>query len=175
MFDNTVEDYKKAIKEKYDQEKYRNNSDSLLNPSRAKLRDLCIELISCNTNPDDLKVFASFLNFEFNPTLRHKLNTETDKFRPIENFFRGKSNPANIKTLNMAAILIDFQPRPYLKFSKTNFIAKSYDYNEEFIPTVPTTNKKKNKNLRFLLIFSIGTLAIKYSFRLTSFKYKFRK
>ncbi len=118
MRKNTLEDYKTAIKAKYEIEKQGVRSSFLVNPSRAKLRKLCFELFKENTNKEDLIVFSAFLGFEFSTTHSNKLKDLTDKFRPIETFFKGETDLVDIEAMNMAAILVDFMPRPYLRFSK---------------------------------------------------------
>ena len=61
MKNNTLEDFKKAIKEKYEEEKAGNNAHFLLQLSRAKLRDLCFELFKENSNQADLNCFRAFM------------------------------------------------------------------------------------------------------------------
>ncbi|WP_264564715.1 hypothetical protein [Flavobacterium sp. N3904] len=119
MEKNTLEDYKKAIKAKYEIEKRGVNSSVLMNPSRARLRSLCLEIFKSNRDQNDLNVFSSFFRFDFNPTNSGKLRVQTDKFRPIETFFKGETNLADVEAVNLAAILVDFQPRPFLKYSKS--------------------------------------------------------
>jgi hypothetical protein len=118
MVKNTLEDYKVGVKLKYEIEKMGNHSSFLLNPSRAKLRKLCGELFKNNTNIDDLKSFSAFFQFDFVLNCSNKLKDQTDKFRPIETFFKGETDLTDIEAVNIAAILVDFNPRPYLKFSK---------------------------------------------------------
>lgn len=130
MKKNTLEDYKKAIKEKYEIEKSGSYSSLLLNPSRAKLRNLCFELFKDNPSKDDLMSFSSFFGFEFTVTNSNILKGLTDKFRPIETFFKGETDLMDIEGVNIAAILVDFKPRPYLKFSKKEeFINKPLSEN----------------------------------------------
>lgn len=118
MVKNTLEDYKVGVKLKYELEKMGNHSSLLLNPSRAKLRKLCGELFKNNTSTDDLKSFSAFFQFDFVLNCSNKLKDQTDKFRPIETFFKGETDLTDIEAVNIAAILVDFNPRPYLKFSK---------------------------------------------------------
>jgi len=118
MVKNTLEDYKVGVKLKYELEKMGNHSSLLLNPSRAKLRKLCGELFKNNTKTDDLKSFSAFFQFDFVLNCSNKLKDQTDKFRPIETFFKGETDLTDIEAVNIAAILVDFNPRPYLKFSK---------------------------------------------------------
>lgn len=119
MKTTALEAYKRAIKAKYEVEKNGIYSSFFIGPSRAKLRDLCWEVFKENTNQDDLKSFGFFLKFEFSSANRDKLLGEKDKFRPIEKFFKGESDLTDLEAVNMAAILVDFQPRPFLKYSRS--------------------------------------------------------
>lgn len=190
MMKNTLEDYKKAVKAKYEEEKTGAHSDSLLNPSRAKLRNLCFELFKDNSNSDDLKVFQSFFKFEFSLGCGKKIKDETDKFRPIETFFKGETDPADIETINLAAILVDFEPRPFLKFSKSSFDEIDRNEIEETIEdsklpvvensptskvsqnlTIPQTNRPLHRTVLILLIL-LGTLGVGYSIKAILFPKK---
>lgn len=117
---DTIQEYKRAIKGKFNEEKENEYSSFLLVPSRAQLRKLCIERFKNNTNVDDLKSFELFFGFEFNYGNKNKLQSATDKFRPIENFFKNESDLSEIESINMAAILVDLKSRPYNRFSKLN-------------------------------------------------------
>lgn len=131
MKKNTLEDYKNAIKAQYEIEKLGDNSSLLLNPSRAKLRNLCFELFKDNPSKDDLMSFSSFFGVEFSATHFITLKGLTDKFRPIETFLKGETDLMDIEGVNIAAILVGFKPRPYLKFSKTErLIEKQLDDTE---------------------------------------------
>lgn len=132
MMKNTLEDYKRAIQLKYEIEKNGIHSGLLLNPSRAKLRKLCAELFKNNSNADDLKSFAAFFHFDFNPNNSNKLKEQTDKFRPIETFFKGETDLTDIEGVNIAAIVVNFKPRPYLKFSKLGASEKEVNNNNDF-------------------------------------------
>ncbi|MFW0738153.1 hypothetical protein [Flavobacterium sp. T12S277] len=117
MPNNTFEDYKKAVKKKYEIEKNGEHFVYLNSPTRAKLRNLCWELFQQqNRNQDDLNVFSSLLGLAFDVNKKNKFEEQIDKFRPIENFFKGESDPANVDAVNMAAILVDFKARPFNKF-----------------------------------------------------------
>ncbi|MBC5842543.1 hypothetical protein H8R23_14095 [Flavobacterium sp. F-380] len=118
MVSNNLDEYRRAIKSKYDLEKEGTNSSYLLLTSRAKLRNLCFELFKDISNQDDLKSFEIFCGFDFNPSVGNKLKGVTDKFRPIETFFKGETVLTDIEALNMAAILVGFDLRPFTKFCK---------------------------------------------------------
>ena len=124
MVKNTLEDYKAAVKLKYESEKIGTHSSFLLNPSRAKLRKLCGELFKNNANADDSKSFSAFFQFDYVLNCSNKLKDQTDKFRPIETFFKGETDLTDIEAVNIAAILVDFNPRPYLKFSRLEALKK---------------------------------------------------
>ncbi|WP_366183609.1 hypothetical protein [Flavobacterium ovatum] len=145
MKKNTLEDYKKAIKVQYELEKYGNYSTFLFNPSRAKLRNLCFELFKDNSKKDDLMSFASFCGFEFSPTSFNKLKDLTDKFRPIETFLKGETDLVDMEAVNITAILVGFEPRPYLKFSKAeNHLRSENQIESDGLVNNEIKNQEKN-------------------------------
>ncbi|KAF2517199.1 hypothetical protein [Flavobacterium foetidum] len=113
---NTLEEYKKAIKTKYELEKEGEYFDFLYSPSRGKLRDLCWLIFENNPSRDDLNIFRNLFCLDFDYTQKNKFKEQKDKFRPIETFFKGETDPSNIDAINLAAVLVDFQPRPFKKF-----------------------------------------------------------
>lgn len=122
MKNNTLESYKEAIREKYETEKMGEKSYFLLQPSRAKLRDLCFEIFKENSNATDANCFKAFLGFEFSSESINKLKILTDKFRPLETFLKGETDLTDLSSVDMTAILINFEPRPYLKFCKSGVL-----------------------------------------------------
>ncbi|WP_298395213.1 hypothetical protein [Flavobacterium sp.] len=135
---DALEAYKKAIRVKFEEEKIKEYSSFLLVPSRAKLRQLCIERFKNNDSSDDLKSFEIFFGFPFESGNKNKLQAATDRFRPIENFLKGESDLADIEGINMSAILLNFEPRPFKKFAKLN--------SDDFVEDVKGTNVAKNKS-----------------------------
>ncbi|MFC4392877.1 hypothetical protein [Flavobacterium quisquiliarum] len=115
---NTLEEYKKAIKIKYELEREGEYFDYLQSPSRGKLRDLCWLIYENNPTQDDLNVFKNLLCLDFDHTKKNKFKEQKDKFRPIETFFKGETDPSNIDAINLAAVIVDFQPRPFKKFNE---------------------------------------------------------
>ncbi|MBS7254672.1 hypothetical protein [Flavobacterium branchiicola] len=116
MQNNTLQQYKKAIQAKYDIEKNGKYFDYLYKPSRGKLRDLCWLIFENTPTQNDLNVFKNLLELDFDHSKKNKFKEKKDKFRPIETFFKGETDPSNIDAINMAAILVDFEPRPFKKF-----------------------------------------------------------
>ena len=137
---DALEEYKKAIRLKFEEEKGKDYSSFLIVPSRAKLRQLCIERLKHNNSIDDLKSFEIFFSFQFESSSKNKLQAAIDKFRPIETFLKGETDLADIEGINMAAILVDFQPRPFKKFAKLN----SNDLDEEVKETNVVEGKSSN-------------------------------
>ncbi|MFB9076604.1 hypothetical protein ACFFLS_25335 [Flavobacterium procerum] len=122
MKNNTLKKYKKAIINKYETEKEGKYFDYLYKPSRGKLRDLCWLIFENNPTQEDLNVFRNFLSLDFDHTKKNKFKEKKDKFRPIETFFKGETDLTNIDAINMAAIMVDFHPRPFKKFYENSKI-----------------------------------------------------
>ena len=118
MNNNTLKQYKKAIRAKYEIEKEGKYFDYLYSPSRGKLRDFCWMIFENNPTQDDLNVFRNLFSLDFDPTKKKKFKEQKDKFRPIETFFKGDTDPTNIDAINLAAVMVDFQPRPFKKFNE---------------------------------------------------------
>lgn len=142
----TIEDYKTAIQKKYEKEIV---ADKFPNPSQANLRDLCWEIYEKNQNPDDISVFKSFFGFEFDLTKRNQFKTQTDRFRPIGNFYKRKTDLADKNAANLAAVLVDFQPRPFRKFRERGVIDYEMQSNPENSPPPQPFITKEEVNFEF--------------------------
>lgn len=131
---DTLEEYKKAIRLKFELEKAKEYSSFLIVPSRAKLRQLCIERFKNNKSTDDLKSFEIFFGFEFELGNKNRLQVATDKFRPIETFLKGDTDLTDIEGINVAAILVNYNPRPFNKFAKlgSNEITEGESFSTEY-------------------------------------------
>ncbi len=115
----TFEDYKKAIKAKYEEEIEGEYSNNLSSPTPANLRKLCIKRFKSNNSKDDLLAFESFFDFPFDKDKKNLFgDDEMNKLEAVKRFFLGKTeNPAE-DTIQLAAILVDFRPRPFREFRK---------------------------------------------------------
>lgn len=115
----TFEDYKKAIKAKYEEEKNGEYSNNLNSPTSANLRNLCVKRFDANSNKDDLITFKSFFDFPFDKDKKNQFgDDELNKLEAVKRFFLGKTeNPAE-DTIQLAAILVDLRPRPFKEFQK---------------------------------------------------------
>ncbi|KAF2342934.1 hypothetical protein [Flavobacterium tistrianum] len=119
MSNITFEDYKKAIKAKYEEEKNGEYSNNLNSPTAANLRNLCIKRFSANSKKEDLIMFESFFEFPFDKNKKNLFGEdELNKLESVKRFLIGKTeNPAE-DTIQLAAILVDLQPRPFNEYRK---------------------------------------------------------
>lgn len=107
----TFKDYIEGIKAKYEEEKTKSYSGYLAKPSPAQLKNLCDILKKKNTSKKDQEIISSFYN---------TVGFDIDKFKPIGNFFSGKTQSPSHDILDMMALLVDFEPRPLGKFLERN-------------------------------------------------------
>lgn len=114
----TIEDYKNAIKKKYEAEKSGEYSNHFNRPSNVNLKNLCIKRYNSisNKNDVDLDIFFSFFGFGFDPTRRNLFNDCLDKFKNVRSFLTGKTISPKDETIHFSAVLVDFHPRPLNKF-----------------------------------------------------------
>lgn len=125
MHNITPEDrYKEAVRSKFEKERIGGYSNYLSNPSQANLRDLCWKIFKIDPTASDLKVYFDFFKFEFDQTNENTEITYTNKFKKVGAFLRGDKKPAKIDTVNFAAILVDFEPRPYNNFNNKKVVVQ---------------------------------------------------
>ncbi|MTH15657.1 hypothetical protein [Flavobacterium sp. LC2016-01] len=119
MSNFTIEDYRKAIKAKYEEEIEGEYSNNLSSPTTANLRNLCIKRFESNNSKDDLSAFEYFFNFPFDKDKKNLFGEEElNKLEAVKRFFQGKTEKPAEDTIQLAAILVDLQPRPFNKFKK---------------------------------------------------------
>ncbi|MBW1655244.1 hypothetical protein [Flavobacterium quisquiliarum] len=119
MSNYTFEDYKNAIKAKYEVEIDGEYSTNLSSPTPANLKKLCIKRFQSNNNKDDLNAFESFFDFPFDKDKKNLFgDDEMNKLQAVKRFLLGKTEKPAEDTIQLAAILVDLQPRPFNKFRK---------------------------------------------------------
>lgn len=170
-----LEAYKKSIKEQYEVEKQGKYSSFLISPSRAKLRQLCEERLKESDEKEDKVSFHFVFGFEYEAGNRYKLQSQTDKFRPIETFFKGETDLADFETINIAALLVNFKPRPFkvfiLKYSgiepfneETSFDEDSTEKpDNEIQPQKPNEKKNWKKKAGIGLLALAGVFSVGYT------------
>lgn len=149
MKNNTLDDYKKAIRVKYDEIINLNPDGYLQNPSRGNLRSKSLVLLD-NINADDLIVYRRFFDLKNDADARKEIEKfDIDKFRPLQSFLLGKNeNPSDIK-LEMLAILVELESRPFKKFmmggiTKSNIHQEAKQSEEK---TEDAVNSEENKEV----------------------------
>lgn len=121
MNKNTIEEYIKGVKTKYDAAKTGEFSGFLLNPSPAELKNLCLVLVDKGINKLDQEILDMFFDINDKSGKRKQIeHFEVDKLKPISNFLKGKTATTRIVNLDVIAVLVDFNPRPYRKFIAGN-------------------------------------------------------
>ncbi|MBA5792769.1 hypothetical protein H1R17_01865 [Flavobacterium sp. xlx-214] len=110
------ESYKKALKEYYEVEKEGEKSHYLIMPTPALLRDLFVQRIEETNNEVDAIIFERFFGFPYEKNNAHKIKGIIDKFRPLVNFLKDKSDLSEIKRLDALAVVLNYPNRPFKKF-----------------------------------------------------------
>lgn len=117
MNNNTLDRYKKAVKTQYEVAKSGSFSGFLQKPSPAELKNLCLLLFDKGISKQDQDILDVFFELDDKSSKRKQIeNANVDKLKPIGNFLRGKTENTRTVSLDLMAVLVDFQPRPYRKF-----------------------------------------------------------
>ncbi|TDW48745.1 hypothetical protein EV144_103262 [Flavobacterium sp. 270] len=116
----TIEDYKTAIRAKYEVAIKEDVSGILSDPTPAQLRDFYLRIFERGVSTIDEEIMKIFLEANENFSLKKTIeNCKIGKFKPIISFLEG-GNTDNKSRIEMAAILVDFELRPYKKFQVNN-------------------------------------------------------
>ena len=130
MPNNTEDEYKEAVKKEYEKVKNAQYSSYLSAPTRVKLSKLCWEIFEGKKmHQNDLNIFNALLGIPFDINNKKGFRNQKDKFRPIETFFKGETNPLEMDKVDLAAVLVDYQPRPFSRF-RTSDLSLDYKKND---------------------------------------------
>ncbi|MEA9415885.1 hypothetical protein [Flavobacterium sp. PL02] len=122
----TFEEYKNAIKAKYQTYKLEEPTGILLNLSPAQLRNLCLITFDKSLSVNDENTFRVFLNTKEGEDLRRAIERfEIARFRPVISFLTGEKESDNPARIELAAILVDFEKRPYNKFLREELVVNT--------------------------------------------------
>ncbi|UPT71056.1 MAG: hypothetical protein M0D53_01165 [Flavobacterium sp. JAD_PAG50586_2] len=113
----TFKAYKEAILKQYLVAQKSDASGILSTPTPAQLRDFCI--LKCNNGLSlaDKEVMMAFFGTKNDETLKRSIeHCNIDKFRPVISFLKGEKETENQTRVGLAAIIVDFKPRPYTVF-----------------------------------------------------------
>ncbi len=136
----------------------------LENPSPANLRDYASNRFYQGLKAEDLVIFEEF----FNPQNKYEelgkaiKQMDLGRLKSVQNFLNGSVNSPDELIVKLCAILIDFQPRPYIEWkkSKNNYI------NRDSIDDLPEpVNIKKSEPAKKIslvrnLNFSVAGVAL---------------
>lgn len=162
----TIIDYKTAIRTQYKAAIERDVSGILSDPTPAQLRDFYLRLFEKGLSEIDEEILKLFLEAKENYSLKRAIeNCNIGKLKPIINFLEG-GNTENRARIEMAAILVDFEFRPFGKFKKEfseeelKLISELRDTNFTDLPDEETKDKDvkeeepKNEIIEILTVVS---------------------
>lgn len=116
----TFNEYKRAIRSQYEKKKIEDVTGILMNPSPAQLRNLCLMLFDKSLSSNDEKIMRLFFNVNEEESLRKAIEKcEISSFKPIQSFLKREKDSDNMTRIELAAILVDYNPRPYRKYMQT--------------------------------------------------------
>jgi len=121
-------DYKNLVFRDYQQKKLRNViSLDLIKPTPASIKSACKAACELRFNRKDENCLTLFFGKQEDKAGYAKAITriETDKFKPLANFLKGKTSDTEEKNIELLAWLIDFEQRPY-EFGKV-YVIKTND------------------------------------------------
>ncbi len=157
---NTSIDYCMLVRQKYEYEKSKKYEGFLLEPTPAGLRELCLIFFDKGLNKKDEEVFANFFKPKEEKGLKRAIEKfDVEKFRPVCNFLKGKSKSTNNTILNLLAVLVDLDCRPFSKFihnGKIEVEDRISNYKKELNVV---KNEKKSKSV-FKKKIGIGILGL---------------
>lgn len=139
----TIKDYKLVIKNRFEIIQEEGLILDLVDPSPAKLRNLCVDIFAKGLTKNDENIFVSFFEAKENSKLEMAIeNCNVDRFRPIVSILRGTNSTDDRERIEMAAILVDQKPRPFLKFKNGRTESESFE-NEEVYENDEILNEEK--------------------------------
>jgi len=115
----TFEEYKEGIKAQFQAIKREGiyGSGDLSNVTPAQLRDLCLRKAENQLNPKDEMVFRYFFNAKEGEKLTRAIeNYGIGKLKSVISLLKGEKNSENRNRIELAAILVDFNPRPFSSY-----------------------------------------------------------
>lgn len=111
-----LDDYAEKVLGVYQKKKASGTlSPNLSSPTPARLRDELLMVITERYKPGDERLLRSI----FSPkqdidAYRKVIKKETEKFRPLNYFLRGKTTDPDERVIDLLAWLIDIEPRPII-------------------------------------------------------------
>jgi hypothetical protein len=127
-------EYQQMVMQVYEGKRVNNAlPHGLMHLTPANLKDECVNKCTKDVNKRDEKVIRNFCG-DLNESRNCQViiqRCETDRFRPLVNYLKGRSESTEAKNIELLAWLIDFSGRPW-EIGKTIFIED--DINEGLAP-----------------------------------------
>lgn len=149
MKQKTINDYQKAIIEKFNKDIEEGKVKYLTKTSPALIRNACIKCLKEeNISLHDKKILFSFFELKKDEdlikTIRHY---PTGQLKSIGEFIKKGTSPKKMYIDELVAWLVDFQPRPFSNY-RTQELNWDDDYlQKQEINDVAKTNFKKNDTI----------------------------
>lgn len=147
MENKTIKSYQKEVLSKYKNEKGGELRGYLAAPTRSQIRDACVYLFHRRNEKNDEYILNRFFQFKNDENkLREIENFGEGKFRSIENFLKGEVENTSAKNLNLIGWLIDFNPRPYEEYLKSdNSVFEEEPLNRPQTEIIDKSNDREEK------------------------------
>lgn len=142
----TFKVYKEAIIKQYLIAQKEDASGILSIPTPAQLRDFCSLKCDRVLSTSDEEVMKLFFETRADETLKRSIeHCNIDKFRPIISFLKGEKDTENQTRVGVAAIIVDFKPRPYSVFLNVGNINEDVSPSNDSIKTDNVADEFKSK------------------------------
>lgn len=160
MKKNTLEEYKKAVKAKYDLIKEADVSGLLNNPSPGNIRELCVLALGEKMTKDDEFIFMRFFSIKDGENVVKQIEKfHIDKLRPVGHYLKGKTKDTKPLIIELIAILVDFSPRPYAKFKTNDVLGENREIEENDVSPNTEYNKEPKNPERGPLVLLVNEKA----------------
>jgi hypothetical protein len=109
-------EYKRLVLTKYDELLHTGQlSSELLLPTPANIKAEVVKICEIGLSPQDEIILRSFVNEKADAAAYRKAFStgKADPFRPLVTFLADRSVETNQRNIDLLALLIGFQPRPY--------------------------------------------------------------
>jgi hypothetical protein len=138
-----VDAYKENVLRAYNDKKASGAlSPNLSSSTPARLKDECIMMLTESYKPRDEKIVRSIFGPKEDLKAYVKaIDKETDKFRPLNSFLKGKTTDPDERVVDLLAWLIGFEPRPVLNGYTVNAFKKEK-------PVVPGDETQKETTVK---------------------------
>ncbi len=110
-------DYQQQVMQAYERKKGNNTlPHGLMHLTPANIKEECVKKCTTDVNRRDEKAIRDFCGDLNESKNCHTLlqRCDTDKFRPLVNYLKGKSESTDPKNIELLAWLIDFPGRPWV-------------------------------------------------------------